>query len=327
LNELPDNADKHTRREFLRRVGSAAVATAAATAATEYLRRRALRAAPVVAEPAFGNYRTGVADKLALAENLDHAAAVRAAIGALGGMGAFISKGDVVLIKPNAGFDRPPWVGATTSGQVVGAVVTLCRQAGAAEVFVADYPINDPAGCFDRSGIGPAAKAAGAKLLLPRADEFETVRIGGRRLDVWKAYYKPFRHYRVNRVIGIPTAKTHARAVVSGAIKNWYGLLGGPRSMLHQDLEMVLADLCGMLKPTLIVMDGTRLLLRNGPTGGSRGDVKDAHRILAGTDQVAIDTLMAEWLDKDPAKIEWLHLAADAGLGTMDYNTKLVRAG
>lgn len=327
MTEPPDNAQRPTRREFLRRVGSAAVAAGAAGAAVGYLYRRGFGPAAPAYLPAFGDYSSAAADRLALVESVDHPAAVRAAIEALGGMGAFVGRGDVVLIKPNAGFDRPPWVGATTSPQVVAAVVALCRQAGADKVLVADYSINDPAGCFDRSGIGPAAKDAGAKLLLPRADDFESVRIGGRRLKKWKAYYKPFRDYGVNRVIGIPTAKTHARAVVSGAIKNWYGLLGGPRSMLHQELESVLADLCGMLKPTLIVMDGTRLLLRNGPTGGSRGDVKAAHRILAGVDQVAIDTLMAEWLGKDPAKIEWLHLAADRGLGSMDYKTKLVRAG
>jgi uncharacterized protein (DUF362 family) len=244
---------------------------------------------------------------------------------AVGGIAAYVKPGDVVLIKPNAGFDRPPWVGATTSPAVVAAVVALCRQAGARRILLTDYSINDPAGCFARSEIGPAARRAGAALLLPREADFQTVRIGGRRVTQWPAYFRPFRDHGVNRLIGVPTAKQHARSTVSGAIKNWYGLLGGPRSLLHQDIDVALADLCGMMQPTLIVMDATRLLIRNGPTGGSRSDVKAAHRILAGTDQVAIDTLTAEWLGQDPTKIEWLRLAAERGLGTTDYKSKLVK--
>ncbi len=314
-----------TRREFLARLASSAAAAGAAAAGGYLCTRRARRGPTSL--PAFGDYSSRPASSpVALAERKDHAAAVRAAVEAAGGMGAYVRGGDVVLVKPNAGFDRPPWVGATTSPEVVAAVVALCRQAGAAEILVGDYSINDPAGCFARSGIGPAASAAGAKVLLPREADFRNVRIGGQRLAEWPVYFSPFADRGVNRVIGVPTAKTHARSVVSGAIKNWYGLLGGPRSLLHQDLEVVLADLCGMMKPTLIVMDATRLLVRNGPTGGSRGDVKTAHRILAGTDQVAIDTLTAEWLGKDPGRIEWLKLSAARGLGSMDYKSRLVKA-
>ena len=316
------------RREFLRRLGSAALAAGGASAAAGYLLSRPGPSGKAGGLPTFGDYSSKSARSdagLAAAEMQDHAAAVRAAVGALGGMSNFVSPRDVVFIKPNVGFDRPPWVGATTSPQVLAEVVTLCRQAGASRVLVADYSINDPAGCFARSGIGAAARQAGAEVLLPREQDFERVRIGGHRLKDWQAYYRPLRAYGVNRVIGVPTAKQHARSVISGAMKNWYGLLGGPRSLLHQDLDTVLADLCAMMKPTLIVMDATRLLMRNGPTGGSRADVKTVNRIIAGTDQVAIDTLTAEWLGQDPGKIPWLLQAEKRALGTMDYKSKLRR--
>jgi len=315
-----------TRREFLGRFAAAAAAAGGASAATGYLLTRPSRNGEPAALPSFGDYSAkGAPAHLVTAQSPDHAAGVRAAVDALGGISKFIAREDVVFIKPNVGFDRPPWVGATTSPEVVAAVVGLCRQAGASRVLVADYSINDPAGCFARSGIGQAATEAGATVLLPRERDFERVRIGGRRLKEWQAYYPPLRAYGVNRVIGVPTAKQHARSGMSGAMKNWYGLLGGPRSLLHQDLDTVLVDLCGMMKPTLIVMDATRLLMRNGPTGGSRGDVKVAHRIIAGTDQVAIDTLTAEWLGQDPAGIPWLRMAEKRGLGTMNYKPKLRR--
>lgn len=322
---------KSTRRQFLSQLGATAVASCAACGATAYLLRRRGELAPVkpigfrdVLPQGHGGKGSDIyPGGLAVAEMSDHAAAVRAAIEAIGGIGRCVGPGDVVLVKPNVGFDRPPWVGATTSPEVVAAVVELCREAGAAKVLVTDYPINDPAGCFARSGIGPAAKQAGATVLLPSQRDFQPVWIGGKRLKQWPAMLRPFLRHKVTRVIGVPTAKTHARAVISGAIKNWYGLLGGPRNLLHQDLDQVLADLGGMVRPALVVMDATRLLMRNGPTGGSRSDVKAAHRIIAGTDAVAIDTLTAEWLGKDPAKIEWLHLAEYYSVGMMDYKKRL----
>ena len=313
-----------TRRGFLRRLAASSAAAGGAVAVGAYLLSAAGRRRAPAELPSFGDYSAEAAPPdLATAQMTDHAAAVEAAVDALGGISKFIAPGDAVFIKPNVGFDRPPWVGATTSPEVVGAVVRLCRRAGAAKVLVGDYSINDTAGCFARSGIGPAARKAGATVLLPRERDFEFVRVGGRRLRDWKAYFRPLRTYRVNRVIGLPTAKQHARSRVSGAMKNWYGLLGGPRSLLHQDLDRVLVDLCAMMKPTLVVMDATRLLVRNGPTGGSRRDVKVAHRVIAGTDQVAIDTITAEWLGQEPAKIPWLPMAQQARLGTMDYKSKL----
>ena len=316
-----------TRREFLQRLVASGLAAGTASTAVGYLLVQPPRRSRGVELPAFGDYtRSSPPPGLAVAEMTDHAAAVRAAVNSLGGMSSFIRTGDVVFIKPNVGFDRPPWVGATTSPAVVAEVVRLCRLAGASRVLVGDYSINDSAGCFARSRIGPAVQQVGATVLLPRAQDFEDVRIGGRRLKTWPALFRPFREYGVNRVIGVPTAKQHARSFVSGAIKNWYGLLGGPRSVLHQALDAVLVDLCGMMKPTLIVMDATRLLMRNGPTGGSRGDVQIANRILAGADQVAIDTLMTKWLGQDPARIPWLRLAEQAGLGTMDYKSRLRKA-
>lgn len=326
MNKPRKDRAETTRREFLWRLAAASVAAGSASAATGYLAAKPQHHGKADGLPRFGDYSSKAAPSdLAMAEMPDHAAAVRTALDSLGGISKFVNRGDVVFIKPNVGFDRPPWVGATTSPEVVAAVVRLCRQAGAREVLVADYSINDPAGCFARSGIGRAAEAAGARVLLPREQDFEYVRIGGERLREWKAYYRPLHTHGVNRVIGLPTAKQHARSGMSGAMKNWYGLLGGPRSLLHQDLDTVLADLCAMMKPTLIVMDATRLLMRNGPTGGGRGDVKIAHRIIAGTDQVAIDTLTAEHLGQDPAKIPWLALAEKRGLGTMNYNSKLRR--
>ena len=52
-------------------------------------------------------------------------------------------------------------------------------------------------------------------------------------------------------------------------MKNWYGLLGGRRNIFHQDINTIIAELAMMVKPTLVILDGTQIMMTNGPTGGS----------------------------------------------------------
>ena len=80
-------------------------------------------------------------------ENGEPAELIRAAIGEFGGMEQFISKGDIVVIKPNIGFDRMPRQAATTNPDLVAEVVQQCRQAGAKKVNVFDRSTNNPQRC------------------------------------------------------------------------------------------------------------------------------------------------------------------------------------
>ena len=88
-------------------------------------------------------------------------------IKALGGINRFISTGDVVVVKPNIGWDRIPAQAANTNPDVVRTVVEMCLNAGAKKVIVTDNSCNDPRRCFARSGIANAAKAGGAEVMLP----------------------------------------------------------------------------------------------------------------------------------------------------------------
>ena len=68
------------------------------------------------------------------------------------GMGQFISKGDVVVIKPNISWGRSPQMAATTNPLVLQAVIELCQEAGAKKVRIADNTIDDAKFCFSVSG-------------------------------------------------------------------------------------------------------------------------------------------------------------------------------
>ncbi|HEX4786058.1 MAG TPA: DUF362 domain-containing protein, partial [Candidatus Sulfotelmatobacter sp.] len=156
----------------------------------------------------------------------DPAELVRKGIEELGGIRRFISRGDVVLVKPNIGWDRTPEQAATTNPAVVGEIVRQCSAAGAKRVIVTDVSCNDPRRCFQRSGIAEAAQQAGAEVILPDPAMFKEVDLQGEVLRAWPVL-SPF--LNVDKVINVPIAKHHSLTGTTLGMKNWYGMLGGPR--------------------------------------------------------------------------------------------------
>lgn len=216
------------------------------------------------------------------------AAMVRGAIDAIGGIGRFVQRGDVVVIKPNVAFERPAVLGATTHPEVLTALIHLVREAGAAEIRVADNPIESPQSCFARTGIQQAAVAAGARVFLPSPGEFQTLNVPGATwIEKWPFFWRPF--VGATKVIGVAPVKDHNLCRASMTTKNWYGLLGGRRNQFHQDIHGIIADLALMMRPTFVLLDGSRVLFRSGPTGGSLGDVKAGKTVVASTDSLAAD--------------------------------------
>jgi len=117
------------------------------------------------------------------------------------------------------------------------------------------------------------------------------------------------------KLIGLPTVKSHNLSGASLAMKNWYGFLGHGRNRLHQSINEVIADLGFFISPTLVILVGTRILKRNGPTGGSLADVEPGNTVVAGTDQVAIDAYGVGLLGKKAEEIPYLKMAEKMGIG------------
>ncbi len=227
----------------------------------------------------------------------------------------FITRGDVVVIKPNVAFDKNPDLGATTSPDTVSAVVKLCFEAGARKVIVADNPINNPESCFFKTKVGDAALRAGAELMMPQDSSFEQLYVGGETItSTWRMFYRPFRE--ATKVIGISPVKDHNLCKATVTLKNWYGLLGNPRNQFHQNIHGIISDFALMMKPTLVIADGRKLLMRNGPTGGSLNDVKKSDTIVVGTDSVSVDSwCITRLLNKQRHEIIYLDKVIARGLG------------
>jgi len=72
-----------------------------------------------------------------------------------------------------------------------------------------------------------------------------------------------------------------------------------------------------------VVLDGTRVMFRSGPTGGSLGDVREGRTIVASTDSLAADSfgwddLLERKGEEQPA---YLAMAAAKGLGNPDWKS------
>lgn len=260
------------------------------------------------------------AGRIAVVHGADRARNLRSVINALGSMAAFVSPGDKVLLKVNAAFASPPMLGATTHPDMVATVVALCLQAGAGQVRVTDNPINDPASCFELSGIGPAARQQGADVMLPTLDRFAPYTLPeGQLIQRWPVFSAPL--LWADKVIGIAPVKDHHRSGASLTIKNWYGLLGGRRNIFHQQVHRIIAELAQLVKPTLVILDGTQSMMTNGPTGGSLSDLKSTQTLIAGTDPVAVDALGVTLLNRTAADLPYLAMAEKAGAGVSDYRS------
>ena len=119
----------------------------------------------------------------------------------------------------------------------------------------------------------------------------------------------------------MPIVKNHSLSKCTIAMKNWYGVLGGRRNRLHQDINTSIADLASAIRPTLTITDATRVLVRNGPTGGNLSDVSIENTIIAGLDEVALDSYCLRFLNIKASDVPFLAMGEKRGLGVLDWKS------
>jgi uncharacterized protein (DUF362 family) len=237
---------------------------------------------------------------------------------AAGGPGRFISKGDVVAIKPNISWARVPVLAATTNPEVLKAVIELCQAAGAKRVRIVDHTIQDPRRCFAITGAGLVAKQTGADLVYPRSSLMKDMKIRGNRLDVWPVFIPLV---EADKLINIPVAKHHSLSMLTLGMKNWIGGVGGGRWSLHQDINESIVDLTQFFKPTVTLIDAVRIMTRNGPSGGSEAYVVKKNTLILSDDPVAADARAALLFGKRPGDLGFVRLGEKRGLGTSDFQS------
>jgi len=311
----PDEKDRLTRRQFLQYGLAAGAVLYGLTHLASRPRARPLK----------GFKTHELTNALVVARGEDPAALTRMAIETLGGMSRLVSRGDVVVIKPNMAWNSPPEFAANTNPLVVAELVRLSLEAGARRVKVFDHtPSDDPAAAYEASGIAEAARAAGADVHFVRRDGFHVLPIEGRALKAWPFYEEVIFATECDVLINVPIAKHHSTSRLTLGLKNIFGVLGGERGALHSDIHTKIADVNRVVRVDLTVLDAYRILRRHGPTGGRLEDVdnspENARRVVAGTDRVAVDAYATTLFGLKPEDIGFLTAAHAAGLGEIDLN-------
>ena len=241
------------------------------------------------------------------------------AIQKLGGMKKFVNPGETVVVKPNMAWARAPEMAANAHPDVVRQVVELCLEAGAKQVKVLDHTCHDARRAYKQSGIQEAVLG----LKDPRAvvefvDQRRFVKIKAEKaksLKEWPYYQDCL---EADRFINIPVAKNHSEARLTLCLKNMMGAIGGWRGRCHVGLHQNIADMNLVLRPDLHVLDCTRILLRNGPSGGDVADVAVKNLVFAGPDPVALDAQGATLFGLAPEDLGYVVQAHALGLGEMD---------
>jgi len=242
----------------------------------------------------------------------------RRAIAALGGIERFVTPGADVIVKPNiCNAYHGPEFASTTNPEVVAAIVALCLSAGAKRVRVMDYPFGGTAqNAYRSSGIGQAVEDAGGQMELMNALKYERIEIAGAQALRKTEIYREILDADV--VINVPIAKHHSQARLTLGLKNLMGTVKDRGKLHAAGLAPSIADLATVVRPALTVIDATRILMANGPTGGDLNDVKAMDTVIASADIVAADAYAATLFGMTGADIPHVALAAQLGLGTLD---------
>ncbi len=246
---------------------------------------------------------------------------IRQAMKAMGGMEKFVKKGAEVIIKPNmcVGY-RTYEYAATTNPWLVGGIVKLCLEAGAKRVRVMDFPFDGTQQqAYTQSGVEKEVKIAGGVMEYMAAFKYTKVKLQNalelKESEIYDDFLKPD-----NVIINVPIAKHHAAARLTLGMKNFMGVIVD-RDVLHHNLGQRIADLNTKIKPTLTVMDGTRILMANGPQGGRLSDVKKMNTIAVSQDIVAVDSYATQWFNLKPDDIAYITAGAKMGLGKSDWKS------
>lgn len=263
---------------------------------------------------------------IAVAEG-DAAAATRRAVDTLGGMRSIVRKGERVVVKPNMSFIGGVMDAVNTHPDVVREIVAMCREAGASRVRVLDHPLRPSEQCIE--GVKEACRIFGDDMVhaLNRKEFYREVAIPQgkslRETDVMKDVLDS------QVLIAAPVAKSHGSTGVSLSMKGMMGLVWS-RSVMHwrYDLHESIVDLCTILKPSLVVVDATRVLTTNGP--GGPGTVITPRTVIASRDMVAADAYAVqafEWYGSKlgPDKVRHIRIGHERGLGRMDVENLSVK--
>lgn len=232
------------------------------------------------------------APDLVISHGRNPATMTRAAVDALGGMKRFVKPGNKVVIKPNMSFASGPQAASNTNPAVVGEVARMCSEAGASRISILDNPLQLPQDCLAMSKIPEMCEVVpNTRVYVIKPQRlFREVKLD--RGILVKSMEVSSEVLDSDVLISVPVGKTHGSAGVSLSMKGMMGLIFDTdrRAFHSHGLHESIVDMVTILKPHLVVIDGTRILASGGP--GGPGEVIPLNVVVASADMVAADAQM-----------------------------------
>jgi uncharacterized protein (DUF362 family)/ferredoxin len=240
-----------------------------------------------------------------------------------------LNESDQILLKPNLLIGKKD---ACTQPSFIEGIIKYLKKKGISmdHVFIGDSP-----GQFKKNATEIAKKVDIYDVAQKNHIEFlefeneipyhESVEDGEKLTDYFVS--KPVKDCDV--LINLPKLKTHGEAKMTGAIKNYWGIIpGGLKAKYHLlgknmfEFGKCLADNFSWVyhnKPNrLIVYDLHKVM--EGTMGPVSGRMKEWGLVMAGTDELAMDTVALEIGDVGADIIPHLKEANERGLGVGDIN-------
>lgn len=241
------------------------------------------------------------------------------AIQSLGGMKNFVKKNQTVVIKPNIGWDAIPERAANSNPKLISQIIKHCFDAGAKQVYVFDHTCDNWKSCYSTSGIEKAAKDAGAMVVPGNSESYyhHADIPNGKRLKEATVHELVLES---DVFINVPILKSHGSAELTVSMKNLMGVVWDRRYWHRNDLHQCIADFPTFRKPDLNIVDAYFVMKKNGPRGVSVADVVALKSQIISADIVAADAAAAKLFGKDPTDIDYIKIANDMNIGTMDLS-------
>jgi len=231
-------------------------------------------------------------------------------------------EGKKVLIKPNVLRVSQPTEAIVTHPAVLGAVVDKVESMRPASIVVGDNP-----GLFNYGENEKSFKVTG--LMEAAKGYYQNIGMDSQEIDFNPDFMPAVNISRLvmdaDIIISLPKFKTHGLTVMTGAIKNSYGLLpGAQKARLHkaagspQRFHEMLVDVFRLRVPDLFLVDAVVGMEGNGPASP---DLRDIGLILASDNAVALDAIIATMMGCEPGRLRFLQKAKEAGLGDYELSS------
>lgn len=246
------------------------------------------------------------------------------AIAQMGGISRFVKKGQVVIVKPNIGWNRGPETGANTHPLLVKRIVEQCVHAGAKKVYVFDNTVSWAWRAYKNSGIEAAAKEAGATIA-PANNEKYYQKIDIPQAKLLKTAKAHELFLEADTVINVPVLKHHGSTRLTVAMKNLMGVVWDRRWYHNHGLHQSIADFCLYRKPDLNIVDAYRITMDNGPSRGRPEDLVMKKSLLMSTDIVSVDAAAAKLFGIEPKQVKYIGFGANQGIGKMQLKDLNIR--